>query len=148
MEETTNWQRLPTIDTERFRLRWMEDRDVPQLFDIFSHGEVTRFWAWPAFDHIAKAEKLLRDIQQSFAARTLFQWGIATRDEDRVIGTCTLAHVDLGNGRAELGFALHRKRWGNGVMQEVLPALIRFAFERLSLRRLEADVDPRNDRSL
>ena len=33
-------------------------------------------------------------------------------------------------------------------MAEVLPALIHFAFDTLDLHRLEADVDPRNTRSI
>jgi RimJ/RimL family protein N-acetyltransferase len=78
----------------------------------------------------------------------LLQWGVSTQDEDRVVGTCTLAHLDLGQGRAEVGFALHPAHWGRGLMRAALRTLIGHAFATLGLRRLEADVDPRKLRSL
>jgi RimJ/RimL family protein N-acetyltransferase len=37
-----------------------------------------------------------------------------------------------------------RAYWGKGYMNEPLKALVSHAFEVLALRRLEADVDPRN----
>jgi len=35
-----------------------------------------------------------------------------------------------------------------GYMREAVTAIINFAFETMDLQRIEADVDPRNDRSL
>src|SRR5688572_15224585 len=146
MEDTTAWRQLPAIEGDRVRLRWLEEEDVPRLFDVFSHREVTRYWSWPAFVEVAQARKLLDSIRESFAERSLFQWGVVRRDLDLLIGTCTLARVDLGNGRAEIGFALHRDQWGSGFARDAVRSLIDFSFRRLGLRRLEADVDPRNDR--
>jgi len=69
-------------------------------------------------------------------------------EDDAVIGTCTLARLDATHGIAEVGFALARDSWRRGYMKEALPLLVDFAFSRLGLRRLEADVDPRNVASL
>jgi ribosomal-protein-alanine N-acetyltransferase len=41
-----------------------------------------------------------------------------------------------------------RAHWGKGYMNEALQALLAHAFEVMKLRRLEADVDPRNDASI
>ncbi len=90
------------------------------------------------------ARELLAHIRDCFERRVLFQWGIARRTDDRIIGTCTLYHIDTDNRRAELGYALGREFWGNGYMQEALTALLEFSFGALNMHRLEADVDPRN----
>ena len=148
MEDTSSWTRLPTIEAERVRLRWLDEGDVPRLFDLFSHPEVMRYWSCPAFADTAQAKELLDSIHESFAERSLFQWGVVHKGRDLLIGTSTLAHLDFGNGRAELGFALARDQWGNGLMREAVTALIDFAFRKLELRRLEADADPRNARSV
>ena len=95
-----------------------------------------------------EAAKLLAEIRENFRKRTLFQWGIARRADDLVLGTCTLFHLDADNRRAEVGFVLGRAHWGQGLSSEVLTALIGFAFDTLGLHRLEADVDPRNLPSL
>lgn len=140
--------RLPTIETERLRLRWLAPADVPALFAIFGDAEVCRYWSSPPLPDTAAAEALLREIEASFTARSLFQWGIAERDSDAVIGTCTLASLSAEHRRAEVGFALARSAWGRGYLAEALPALLAFGFDTLGLHRIEADVDPRNARSI
>lgn len=139
---------LPTIETERLVLRWLRDEDVPRLFEIFSNPQVMRYWSSPPLQDVSGAEALLREIRQLFESRTLFQWGVALKEDDRVIGTCTLSSLSESNRRAEIGYALGRAWWGKGYMKEALPALLRFAFSTLDLHRIEADVDPRNTASL
>ena len=141
-------ERLPTIDTPRLALRWLEADDVPALFAIFGDSEVCRYWSHPPLRDLAAAGELRRDIQHYFAERSLFQWGLAERATNQVIGTCTLASLSSEHRRAEVGFALARAAWGRGYIAEALPALLAFAFDTLGLHRIEADVDPRNERSL
>ena len=139
---------LPTLRTERLALRWLTDADVPALYEIFSDAVVTRYWSRPPLPHAAAAAALLAEIRRGFAERTLFQWGIARRADDRVIGTCTLAALSTPHRRAELGYALGRTHWSRGYADEALHALLDFAFDTLALHRLEADVDPRNAPSI
>jgi [ribosomal protein S5]-alanine N-acetyltransferase len=129
-------------------LRWLEPRDVDALFEIYSDVEVTRFWSSAAMRRKAEARRLLREIREEHRARRLHEWGVALRDGDRVIGTCTLFNFDAENRRAEVGFALARAWWGRGLMGEALTLLLDFAFDVLGMRRIEADVDPRNRASL
>lgn len=139
---------LPRLATPRTVLRGMAAADVPALYDIFRDREVARYWSWPAYTHPAQAAALLAEIDELFAERTLFQWGVARREDDRVVGTVTLFQLEPENRRGEIGFALGRAAWGQGLMREALAALLDFSFGRLDLHRLEADVDPRNARSL
>ena len=43
---------------------------------------------------------------------------------------------------------LVRSRWGQGLMSEVLPMLVRFGFEQLGLHRIEARVEPEHGASV
>lgn len=141
-------QELPVVDAPRVRLRWLTERDVDALFAIFSDPVMMRYWATPPMKERAEAERYLRSIHEGFAGKTLFQWGAELKQEGRIVGTCTLFHIDPANGRAELGYCLGSAYWGRGHMSESLTALFEFAFTTLKLRRLEADVDPRNENSL
>src|SRR6218665_1525206 len=96
----------PRPPPPRRRLRWMPEADIPALFALFSHPEVTRYWSWSAYTERAQAEKLLGNIHKHFAERALFQWGFARREDDRIIGTCTLADLSGQHRRASLGYAL------------------------------------------
>ena len=139
---------LPTLATARLRLRWLTPADVPALFAVFGDPAVCRYWSRPPLADIAAAAALQREIALRFAERSLFQWGIAERATDAVVGTGTLASLSAEHRRAEVGFALARAAWGRGYLAEALPALLAFAFGALALHRVEADVDPRNARSI
>ena len=97
---------------------------------------------------ISAVGRLLGDIREGFEKRTLFEWGVTLAGDDLVIGTCTLAHLDFSNRRAEIGYSLNRDYWGRGVMTAALSALLGHAFDGLGLHRIEADVDPRNAASI
>jgi len=140
--------RLPTLDGARLRLRWLEERDVDALCRIFSDAQVTRYWSSPPLKDRAAAEELLAEIGDYFAARTLYQWGVARIEDDEVIGTCTLASLSVEHRRAEIGCALARDSWRQGIMTEAMPLLLDFAFEKLQLHRLDGEADPRNAASL
>ena len=140
--------RLPTLHADRVALRWLVPSDVAALYAVFSDADVMRYGSRPPFTEEHQARAYLADIERYFEQKTLFQWGVARREDDLVIGTCTLFSVDASNLRAEVGYALGRNHWGKGLMKEALVRLFDFAFEELGLRRLEADVDPRNARSV
>jgi RimJ/RimL family protein N-acetyltransferase len=139
---------LPVLESARLRLRMLRDEDVPALFEIFGDSEVMRYWSSPALTDKAGARALLDDIRRHFAARSLFQWGIARRDDDAIVGTATIFQIDREHRRGEIGFAIGRAHWGRGFASEAVTTLIRFAFEQLHLHRIEADPDPQNAASI
>ncbi len=139
---------LPTLTTPRLRLRALVPADAPALYEIFADVEVVRYWSAPPLTDLAGAAALQAQIEALFQARSLLQWGIVRAGEDRVLGTCTLADIDLKHQRAAIGFALGRASWGQGFAREAVQALVDFAFTELELHRLAADADPRNQRSL
>ncbi len=141
-------ERLPTLAAPRLRLRWLEAGDLDDLYRVFSDSDVTRFWSHPAWPDRDEAAIYLEAIQSGFDRGNLFQWGIALRGDDRIVGTATLYGIDHAQGRAELGFALAREHWGRRYAREALTVLFDHAFGALDLRRIEADVDPRNQASL
>ncbi|MEX2304137.1 MAG: GNAT family N-acetyltransferase [Bryobacterales bacterium] len=148
MSTGIGWEKMPTLSTERLVLRNLREQDVEMVFEVFRDPDVMRYWSSPPMTGIAEAEALIRQIHDLFRAGTLFQWGIASRSSDAILGTCTLFHLDLTHRRGEIGFALGKQHWGQGIASEAVARLIALAFEELGLHRIEADVDPRNEGSL
>ena len=138
---------FPTIETTNLVLRGVTHDDLPALFEVFSHPEVVRYWSAPALPDLHAAEALLASIVAGFRERTLLQWAVTRRGEDRLLGTCTLYRMDTPHRHVEIGYALGRAHWGRGIMREALPAVLRFAFHTLGMHRIQADVDPRNSAS-
>lgn len=141
-------ERLPTLTGRDLSLRPLDDEDLPALQRIFGDAEVARYLSRPAFASPADAEAYLEDIRIGFRDKQLFQWGIVAEPEQQLSGTCTLFAFDREGFRCELGFALARQVWGRGIARCAVAAVLRFAFEELGVHRIEADTDPRNERSL
>ena len=142
------WDRLPTIDADRIRLRWISEKDVDAFYAIYSNPEVMRYWSTPPLPDKDAASKLIREIHESWRRQLILKWGIARRTDNLLIGSVTLFNLDFVHRRAEIGYALGREHWRQGYMNETLMAVLKYAFEVLDLHRIEADVDPRNTASI
>lgn len=93
---------------------------------------------------ISEARQMLLNIQKNYRNGSALQFGVERKNDQAIIGTCTLHKLHLNSRRAEIGYALGRPYWRQGYMSEALTVLIDYAFESLNLNRLEADIDPRN----
>lgn len=138
---------LPQLEGDRIRLRAFRDGDADALYTIYSDPVVMRYWSYPAWTDGAQAEQYLVRVRAAQVDEGVHAWAIANRASDVLVGTMTLWHIDPTHGRAEVGYALGAQQWGNGYACEALRLAITHAFEALQLRRIEADVDPRNQAS-
>ncbi|HEX7295335.1 MAG TPA: GNAT family N-acetyltransferase [Pyrinomonadaceae bacterium] len=139
---------VPEIVSDRVRLRTIDESDLNRLYEIFGDPQVMRYWSTPPLTSIDDARALLKEIQAGNQQRTMLKWGVALKSTNTIIGTVTLFHLELDQGRAEVGYAQAQAYWGHGYIHEALQALLTYAFEEMNLRRLEADVDPRNTASI
>lgn len=139
---------LPTIDGTRVRLRQLSATDLDDLHAVFSDVTASRYWSRPAFTEMAQTRDYLAAIDAGRARGDLLQWGIEHLGEARVIGTTTLFHIDRDQGRAEIGYILQSSHWGQGLANEALTELLLHARDQMNMRRIDADVDPRNSASL
>jgi [ribosomal protein S5]-alanine N-acetyltransferase len=139
---------IPTINASRVFLRRITAEDLDAFYAIYSDPQVMRYWSTPPLADMDAARKLLSEILESYRQNALLKWGIARLTDGALVGTCTIFNLNLDHGRAEIGYALARAHWGSGYMHESLQALLGHAFGELNLRRLEADVDPRNAASI
>lgn len=139
---------LPTIKGTHVQLRQLSLADLDDLHEVFSDVPASRYWSRPAFTEIAQTRDYLAAIDAGRERGDLLQWGIEHLGQARIIGTTTLFHIDREQGRAEIGYILKSSHWGQGFANEALTALLLHAREQMGMRRINADVDPRNAASL
>lgn len=140
--------RLPTLSGERLRLRWLVPDDADALFEVFSDPLATRYWTDAAFTSRDDASIYLEAAHSGCDRGDLQQWGVTTADGDQLIGTCALCQVDPVQARAGFCLIIGRAHWGKRYGREAASLLLTHAFAGLGLRRIEADVDPRNQHAL
>lgn len=119
------------------------------MFELFSDPRVARFWSFPAWTELAQAEAFLAPLVGPVAddARAL-PWAIADHTTDELVGTATLFEIRRDQQRAEIGYSLRASCWKQGYAREAVHRVLVHGFGDLALRRIEADVDPRNTGSL
>lgn len=137
----------PPIRTARLTLRPLTESDVASLFEIHADPQAMRYWSAPVWKDDERGRAMLaKDLDP--AATDHLRLGIEAAESGRLLGTCSLFAINTQCRRAELGYMLASHAWGRGYMQEALRAFIDHGFEKLDLNRLEADTDPRNERSM
>lgn len=114
---------------------------------MHSDPQVMRYWSFPAWTDPAQATEYFASALSGCDANSMLCWVIALNASDRLIGAVTLHGIDRRQGRAEIGYALQSAHWGRGYAKEALRRVLAHAFEALQLRRIEADIDPRNSAS-
>jgi ribosomal-protein-alanine N-acetyltransferase len=139
---------FPVLTTARLVLRATSPDDVEGVYAMESDPVAMRYWSRPPMQDIAEARASVERAMTFFPARNGLRWSITRAGEDRLIGHVSLFNFHEPSDRADIGYGLARAHWGQGVMHEALIAVVDFAFGPLALRRLEADIDPRNQASL
>ena len=134
----------PRLQTARLCLRGFVESDFEGLYALHSDPRAMRYWSFPAWTDASQAQGYFVSALQGRDPGRMLCWAITLRGADALIGTATLASIGRGQGRAEIGYALHPDRWGQGLAQEAVHAVLGHAFDGLGLRRVEADIDPRN----
>lgn len=147
MMGTDIWSEFPVLETSRFRLREIMPDDDEVLFAILSDQEVMRYWSSAPYTSIDQARRLIEVIRGRFREKAAIEWGIVAKDSGRLAGKCSFHRWHKDHFRAEVGYVLARESWGGGVMMEVLPAVLRYGFDGMSLHSVEAMLDPENTRS-
>ncbi|MFO0553330.1 MAG: GNAT family N-acetyltransferase [Polyangiaceae bacterium] len=138
----------PAFANDRVALRPFVEDDAPDVFALYADREAVRFGFSPKMDDEHDAHRLIEETHRLARERTLFHFGVVERGRDRIVGHGTLFAFHEPSARAEVGYSVLRARWGEGLGTATVDALARLAFEGAELRRLEADVDPRNVASL
>jgi RimJ/RimL family protein N-acetyltransferase len=135
---------VPALDSSRLRLRAYRAGDAEAMFRLYSDPRVMRYWSFPPWTDLVQADAYVRRALSEMAEGRTLPWAIASRGDDRLIGTVTLFALDAVQGRAEIGYSLDPQLQGQGLASEALRLALGHAFDALRLRRIEADVDPRN----
>jgi [ribosomal protein S5]-alanine N-acetyltransferase len=136
-----------TLETARLRMRPLQSGDAAALYRLHADPVVMRHWSSPPWTDPARADEVIAADRVELARGEHLRLALVRREEDVFVGTCSLFAFHAASRRAELGYALARHAWGQGLMAEALDALVAWAFDELKLNRIEADIDPRNTAS-
>lgn len=141
---------FPTLTTERLLLREIKLSDSDVILFLRSDEAVTKFIERPEnrkTRNIADARKFIKEIDKYFETNRSISWGIALKNDPRLIGTICLWNFSKDHKIAEVGYDLDPKFQKKGIMNEALKAIVTYGFKKLELDKIEAFTHNENESS-
>jgi [ribosomal protein S5]-alanine N-acetyltransferase len=136
------------LHTERLLIRQLTFNDTQEIFALRSNKEAMAFIDRPLDESPDDSRLRIQKINESFETNDSITWGITLNGENIVVGTIGYWRIDKEHHRGEIGYMLHPRMQGKGIMQEAITAVIRYGFDAMQLHSIEANVHPGNQASI
>jgi [ribosomal protein S5]-alanine N-acetyltransferase len=143
-----NFPPFTSLTTERLLLRELRPDDAQEIFLLRSDAQVNEFVDRKRATSIDGGRQFIRRIIKMQKNREVLMWGIALKDDLKLIGTIVYWNIEPEKDKAEIGYELLPQWHGKGLMQEALLKVIEFGFKTLQIRTIVADPKPANQRSI
>ena len=137
---------LPVIETERLILRNIDIKDHVDMYEYAKTPYVGPNAGWEPHKSLAQTMGVIAMMVGAPNHGSLGTFAIVLKEENKMIGTIELFNC-IPNFKAELGYALNYKYWGQGIVPEAAEAIIHWGFVRLNLKRIEINLFPSNQQS-
>ena len=123
---------MPDIFLDHFYLRTIKKIDAKDMFEYGSDPLVTQFLNWGPFNQMKEAKKSITQIFfPRIKAGLPIGYAIIDLETSKMIGTIDFHSKIKGEHGAEIGFALNRHFWNQGIMTEALSAMLHIGFNHL-----------------
>ncbi|HMQ67904.1 MAG TPA: GNAT family N-acetyltransferase [Ignavibacteria bacterium] len=142
------FDQFPVLKTERLLLREITYNDAEDIFQIRKSEEVMKYFGHYPYKEIPEAYEMIEQVKNGFKNREGIRWGISFHDSDKLIGTGGVWRILKEHLRGEIGYELSEEHWKQGIMFEALSAVTDFAFDKMNLHSIEANLDPENTGSV
>jgi len=140
---------FPAMDLGNIILREITKNDA---FDYYSYMNRSEMDAYLTKDNqpqtVESAEEEVTYWGSLFPNKRSFYWGIALKNNNKLIGTAGFNTISFANSRAEISYDLDPDYWGKGVMLRSIKSILKFADNQLGIVRVQATVIIDNERSI
>ncbi len=140
--------KFPFFDLGDFLLRELKETDALHYLMYMGHPEVSKnvpeYLVPKSLEHAHLELRYWRDL---FSSRKGFFWGIARKNNNKLIGTIGFNFINFFNKKGEINYDLSPDYWGKGIMSMALAQVMDFS-NSIGLVRVQATVLEDNARSI
>jgi len=132
------------IKTPHLLLKPISIEQSNELLKIYSNKEVQKYTDNKLIDSEKDTRKLIISSIEKAKNKSNIFLGIFLKNNNKLIGTIKIYHIDFKHSFASLGILLHKKYWHKGIMQEALTYFLDYYFNKLNFNRIEAQTFVKN----
>lgn len=136
------------LTTERLTLRQLNNTDAFALSSLRSDDNVNKYIDRPKQTSPEEANAFITKMNDGIKENKWFYWAITLKGSPELIGTICLWNFSEDKSKAEIGYELNPTFQGKGLMNEAVKCIIKFGFETLGIKTMEAFVHRENHNSL
>lgn len=130
------------FETTRLILRPPMIEDAEAMFENWCNDpEVTRYMVWAPHRSVDDTKEFIRMALEGELPGAEQVWLITLKEDRTPIGTIGARIADF---KANLGFALSRRFWGQGIMTEAAKQIVDSLWQDPEIFRIQAVCDPQN----
>lgn len=135
---------LPEIETDRLVLKRISAENANDMFAYASLSEVTKYLLWSPHLNLFETKGYIEYLQREYRRGNYADWGLNLKETGVFVGTVGFADIDLKNNCGEIGYVLNPAYQGKGLMTEAVKAVLKVAFEALTLNRVQLRIMEEN----
>jgi ribosomal-protein-alanine N-acetyltransferase len=139
---------FPFLTTKNYSLRNLQLDDEHEIFALRSDDVINQYLDRRKANSLDDARSFISKIIDGVGKNEAIFWVVTPKDSARFLGTICLWNISKEEAKAEIGYELLPENHGKGIMQEVIPGVIQYAFEVMRLHWIEAELSPRNVKSV
>ncbi len=125
--------------TTRLILRRPTLKDAEDIAEHANNLNVSKYLALVPYPYnIKDSRKFISS--RSKKEKHQRDFAIMYKPSGKVVGMIGFMGIDNFSKKAEVGYWLGEKYWGQGIATEAMDAMVNFAFQKLKLIRLQAEV--------
>lgn len=132
---------MQEIETARLYLRQFTPNDLDDLYRIYSDPEITKYLTGVRTRQ--ETESAIHTMIQRWEENNFGMWALVHKIDGKMIGRCGLAFLDK-TPEVELGYAIDKVYWNQGLVTEASFASLNYGFEILQFERIVAIARPEN----
>ncbi|MDQ2718676.1 MAG: GNAT family N-acetyltransferase [Bacteroidota bacterium] len=134
---------FPIIKTDRLLLRQFIDSDLENVYKGLSHPKIIKYYG-VNYQTLEGAKEQMKFFAELEKTETGIWWAVCSSDNKIFYGAGGLNNLSKEHKKAEIGFWLISDFWGKGIMQEAMPLICNYGFDKLRLHRMEGFVETEN----
>ncbi|MCU7557989.1 GNAT family N-acetyltransferase [Macrococcus capreoli] len=126
--------------------RQLELDDIEAIYDLLTKDETSRYQSW-VIETLEDTEQYINQMISLCEQKKMHYRVIEDKDTQKLIGVCRIT-LNQKHHKGEIGYMIHPDYWGKGIATHAAKDLIRYGFDDLSLNRIYAVTDVRNNGSI
>lgn len=143
-----NFNPFPVLETDRLILRQLTLEDTKAIFGLRTNKEINTFITRNIPNNLSETRAFIDMISALVEKNDGVFWVIEAKQSNYLIGTIGLRHFEVDENYAEVGYELHPDFQERGFMSEALQEVLKFGFNNLNLKTIEAFTHKNNMASI